>query len=370
MITVLAKINISSAGADAISEATINQKGLDFANKISNIVNNSVSGKNPFILGTSALGSGAVFTKYGVDLGYYIGQPCGENGEFSADNVLTFKVENGVEAITVEFAKETNEYAVSIFLFDMSDPQTPLKSWVNDDPIFTAKYSFEAGKQYGFLFETWSKPNSRLVLQGFYSKSEFVFDRRSIISTDTKIADRNSFDEPSFGIFSNSGTLELRDLDGEIYDAVREGIIAGGTKVSIWIKNTITKREVRVADMFTDTFNYDADNRTLSVTLKNNLGDMQSQTGEAIYIDPTISQFSTLYDVYNTIREKTREKLPFLNFKVLDEETTSHLQSIRINFHLEEASIWAQWEKLCVVAQCHLYQDDDGDCVFKYNGGN
>ena len=370
MITVLAKINISSAGENAITEAAINQDGLAFANNISNIVNNSVSGKNPFILGTSALGSGAVFTKYGVDLGYYIGQKCDENGEFSADNILSFKVENGVEAITVEFAKEINEYAVSIHLLDMSNPQTPLKSWVNDDPIFTVKYSFEAGKQYGFLFETWSKPNSRLVLQGLYSKSEFVFDRRSIISTDTKIADRNSFDEPSFGIFSNSGTLELRDLDGEIYDAVRDGIIVNGAEVSIVVYDTYTKKQSPVAYMIISSCDYDTDNRTLSISLTDRLESL-SEYNYRVTVNPKnlIEYKKTFFDIATELLDLAVGYTKSKGY-IIDLITKLRLKSKSVYYYLEEGSVWQQLTKLCVACQLHIYTSEEGYIVCKYNGGD
>ena len=94
MITLSAKIKVSNNNKNtAISGLDTNHSAVYYASTIAEVLNKSVDEPTPFVLGSTALGSGAAFGKGKV--GFYIGDEKSDvNGVFEDAYALYFQGTN------------------------------------------------------------------------------------------------------------------------------------------------------------------------------------------------------------------------------------------------------------------------------------
>lgn len=203
----------------------------------------------------------------------------------------------------------------------------------------------------------------------YISDTEIIeIDRRNMLSVSRSIFDRSDLKLPSFGIISNKGNIEFNDSDGKVLHYAENLQLQKGQKCEIWLNNTLVENASELIGSFeTDQWDYDNDNRLVSVSLKDDLEEWQE-----INIDGfSLQTQKRLDELYIILYEKTPSKYNMLAFSDLDETTQGILSNTYIQYpFLENGSLWQQWNKLCQVAQAHIYKNNDGYAVFFYNGGN
>ena len=199
-------------------------------------------------------------------------------------------------------------------------------------------------------------------------------DRRNLISISRSIFDRSDLKLPSWGIISNTGNIEFNDTDGEIRDYAEQLILQSGLKCEIKLKNTLVDGASETIGLFeTDEWDYDNDNRVVSVSIKDDLEEWQDISVEEISYDPRKIEskpFKWLYEHLWAITT-ANNNYTMLAFDELDTDTQGVLQNTYIQYPLlESGSLWESWQKLCEVCQLHIYKDNNGVVVCRYNGGN
>jgi hypothetical protein len=203
--------------------------------------------------------------------------------------------------------------------------------------------------------------------------NEYYVNRRNIRSLRTSILDRSDLKLPSFGIFSNKGNIEFVDTDGTIADYAENLQLMKGLACEIYLENTLYPNAYTLlAVLETDEWNYEPNNRMVSVSVKDDLVEWQEINVDGISYDPRNLEHKNFQWLYEHLWAISQN----LGYNVddiwdLDDETISVLQNTYMEFPLLEAgTLWQQWTKLCEVCQLHIYKNSAGIITCKYLGGN
>lgn len=206
-------------------------------------------------------------------------------------------------------------------------------------------------------------------INGDYGDIEI--DKRNLISCNISIFDRGDMVFPSFGIISNGGEVEFIDIDGQVLKYSEALMLTKDLYMTFYLVNTITERRKEIGTYNTAVWDYDPDNKTVRVSLKDLLEDWQNINVESVSYDAKNSKTKTFRWFYEYLHDKTPTQYRMLSFSSLDDKTKSILENCEIQYPLlYSGSLWAQWTKLCEACQLHIYINNEGQTVCRYNGGN
>lgn len=382
MITLTAKINILPSVQGALSIDTHNLSGNNISSDIGSVVGVKKKGSNPFIIGVGELGDGSTFSD-GVD--YFIGdQLSSSKGVFLIPYTFTIKSQAPLKSLSFDFDKVNKRHPKSIKLISPNEAEFFEQ---DDDPLFTV-IGLDGATEYTIQIDNWNTPYCPLVITGIYTEVDINIDYRNLISLQRTIYDRSDLKLPSFGIISNTGNIEFNDNDGEVRDYAEMLLLQSGLKCEINLNNTLVEGASEKIGLFeTDQWNYDNDSRVVSVSLKDDLEEWQEINVATIEYDPRVIEHKPFSWLYEHLWKLTSNREAYVNtdgevisgtgnynmlsLVELDEETQSVLNNTYIQYPLlESGSLWQQWTKLCEVCQLHIYKNNDGVVVCRYNGGN
>jgi hypothetical protein len=377
MIKLTARIQLFGSGTNKYNYVSINNGKNNISSSIENVLNTRIRSGNAFILGSSKLDRGATFssskivdgvTLSGVD--YYIGNVLSSKSEpyqFQSRYTITFRPT--YDNITIVFDDVGNGYPPTITTY-------PTATYTTDDAIVTISGLDTSRNDYRIWIDYWSKPNAPLIIRGIYTDVSIDLDYNNLISMSGSIFERSDYKLPNFGVISNSGNIEFNDIDGEILDYAEEGWLTGGLETKLKLTNTLVKNaQTNVGTYYTATWNYDTDNRTVSVSIKDDLEEWQDINVEGFNYDPRkpnkVLPNKTMGELYTWLWGKTPSKYKMQTLEELDEVTRTKLNSTYIEYPLlKSGNLWQQWSKFCEANQTHIYKNFDGITVCKYNGGN
>lgn len=367
MITLTAKINVLGSSNTTLNLGSEDISGNNISSNISSIVGYKKNIVNPLIFGVSKLGSGATFESKDSFLsrsgGYYIGnQPSNNNGVFENPYSLVI---NGVNYSTfnIQFDTINNRHPNYIYI----DGQEHL---VNNS-TFTF-IDLNETSSHTILIDNWNTPNAPLVISGIYIEVSIQIDRTNLVDLYYTRYDRADLKLPSFGIISNTGEIEFNDIDGKIKMYAEKLLLQNGLDCEVKINNTLFEGVTQTVCLTkTSQWNYDNDNRKVSVSIQDDLEEWQDINVEGFPYDAKNRPQYTLMEFYEYLQEKTPTKYKMLKFSELDLNTQSILENIKITYPLlQRGSLWEQWTKMCQVAQAHIYKLENGRTTFVYRGGN
>ena len=206
----------------------------------------------------------------------------------------------------------------------------------------------------------------------YVDETTIVIDRKNILSIECKISDRGDLKMPSFGIISNAGRISYIDSTEETLELAEKNLLQEGKKCEIYLSNTLVAGATeKVADMETEQWDYDVENKTVSVSIKDDLVEWQSINVDAIDYDPRTPECKPCKWLYEHLWAITDTNYDMLAFDELDGDTQAVLNNTIIRYPLlKKGTLWQQWTKLCEVCQLHIYKDNNGVIVCRYNGGN
>ena len=364
MITLTARIVLVSGNNGTLSEVVGNLSKNNISSDIGAILGSKSQGSNPFIVGASRVGDGSTFSNK-VD--YFIGGvPSNENGLFVPPYEITISG-NDITSFTIEFDKVNNRHPNTIKIDNLE--------YSDDDAIFTVKVP--SANSHTITIDNWNTPFYPLVITGIYVEISIDINYRNLISLNRSITYRGDNKLPSYGIISNTGNLEFNDLDGEIRDYAEQLLLTSDLKVVITLNNTLANTHEQVGVFETRDWQYDNDNRSVSVSLKDDLEEWQDIQVEGFEYDPrkpnailTEKSMANLY-VWLQDSERTPSKYKMLSFEDLDGKTQTILTNTTIEYPLlESANLWEQWTKLCEVCGLYIYKNNEGYTVCKYTYGS
>ena len=208
-------------------------------------------------------------------------------------------------------------------------------------------------------------------------------DKRNTVSIDTKLIDRADTKLPRWGIVSNKAKLTFVDYDVDDDGSVKKLLsslkLTSKTTASVYIKNTLTGASADYGKYFAESWDYDNDNRKVTVSLSDGIEKLQD-----INFDPYLNKSIFVYDlskspyalraseIYNALRTITvNNGFDMLDYNSLDKNTISHINLITITYpYIEASSLWNVWQNFAEALQCHLYKNASCKIVFRYNGGD
>jgi hypothetical protein len=349
MIVLTAKINLLSNGSGSIENVDCNIEKNNVSAEIDEIVTDTINGSNLFILGASKLGDGST---YANSVKSFIGGVTSNGyGDFITPYVITIQGES-INTFTIVFSTARNSYPTTINV-DGTD-------YANDSPHFTVSGLAET-PTHTITISNWSEPNYPLMVQAIYSELYIVINSRNMLSMTRTIMERADNERPSWGIISNAGNIEFKELDDEIQAYIQDEVITQGLSCKIFIKDTLSGVEEKVADFYTDTWDYNAEDKVISVSLKDDLEEWQ----DILCAEYPLQEAMTIYDIYEYLLTLTPEKFKSSNgsFEV-DEQTRNYLQSITCSYpYLESDNLWQQWQKFCEACGLYIYKNSHNEVV-------
>lgn len=319
----------------------------------------------------------------GIQFNIYAPQEPIENspGIYSPMDLYGAEIYLEGEKIDITYAQryEINISATDIIgnlVFSFSEKIFPTELYINnikytnDKPIFFIDTGKE--KEFSISITKLNKSYSNLIIYGIYSGLSINVDRKNMINCSSNITDRSDLKFPSFGIISNVGEIKFNDTYGLVLQCAENLWLREGAKCKIWLNNTLVDGANKIIGSFeTEQWDYDNDNRVVSVSLKDDLEEWQEINVEGISYDPRKNQIKSFHWLYNYLWELTNPSYPMLRDDELDGKTYEILKNSYIQYPLfESGSLWEQWTKLCEVCQLHIYKDNNGIVVCRYNGGN
>lgn len=368
MIKLTAKINLLNASSGSLEGVYTTAPKNNISSEIASVFNKKVNASNPFILGASKLGDGST---YSGEVNYFI-------GGIIADDEGSFIIKQSpyYYVISIDYSGQTPA-GLSI-AFDTLNNRYPPEIEVNaqigthfdNDPIYVID-ELKEGRNTIYI-KKWNAPNYPIVITGIYLTKSIDLDYKSLTSLNCSLMYRSDNKLPSYGIISNTGEIEFIDLDGEIKDYADRSILTSDLDVLVHIENNVVSQ---VGSYKTKSWGYDNYNRSVTVSLKDDLEEWQDIQVKGFNYNP-INPFEVLTtgsmeDLYKWLYNKTPNKYKMLDFAKLDTKTKNILTNTKINYPLlKDGTLWEQWTKLCEVCGLYIYKNKQGQTVCTYTYGS
>jgi hypothetical protein len=284
--------------------------------------------------------------------------------------------------IILTFSSSVNElpimpYTVNISKSTSSTTTTTIKNLIgtyvdNDINYVINGISISSSETLMIEISQINKPYSYLAIYGISTDLHIDVDKHNIISIGYSHFDRDDIKSFSFGIISNRGTLEFKDTNNEVLNYAEDMLFKKGLSCNITLFNTLSKKETAIATVITSDWQYDNNDSTVIVSLKDVLEEWQDIQVEGFSYDPrnpkSVLPNNSMADLYLWLYERTPSKYNMLSFGKLDTETQGVLTNTIIDYpFLESDTLWRQWTKLCEVCGLHIYKDYNGHTVCTYN---
>lgn len=215
----------------------------------------------------------------------------------------------------------------------------------------------------------WNTINAPLVISGLYTELSYTVDSRNMSDINIETSSVGDTETPYYGVFSNTGEINFIDTTDEVRTYAENLLLKSGLSVEIFVNNTVTQAQKRVAVYSTSDWNYKTYNKNVTVTLHDNLEDWQDIYVAGFNYDYLKKTTWTAKQFYEYLYEQTPSKYNMQTYSQLDTETQNHLAEIIVQYpYLESGTLWQQWDKLCNLAQLHIYSS--GNIIYcKYRGG-
>lgn len=348
MITLTAKINLLEGENEGIKVLTSESRASNISTQIP--TGNEaikVKGSNPFLLGISKLGDNAKFS----NKNYFIGaRNASADGSFSSPYYIYISSDT-LTGFDLVFDTYNQRHPHSIIVDGIE--------FTENDSIYHIR-DLEEGITHIVEISNWNTPNYPLVVQGIYAELNINIDNKNLLSLNAKHTDRSDITLPSWGIISNSGDISFVDTEGQIKVYAENGVLKSDTMVTISLNNTLSKKSQIVGVYKTGKWNYDNNNRQVSVPIKDDLEEWQNIQIERIELFEKCS----FYDICELLKAKTPEKF---KFKEYDTQTKQILtETICAYPYLESASLWNNFVKICKCCGLYIYKDYQDKIVISY----
>lgn len=165
---------------------------------------------------------------------------------------------------------------------------------------------------------------------------------------------------PSWGIKSNSGSLEMYDTDGTLEKLSREGTLQNSQiRINLGVGSRTTPIGVfyvsgAIKDRQTSKMKIEFQDILMSWNQKQMSGYYYNYYPRTIYISQILENISKKADI---------------TLKTADEETLVRVSNILMpNPTLSSGSLWAMMSKICEASSCYIYCNELGEPTIYYGG--
>ena len=342
MITLTARIDLFSGMNGSLTSVTSNIDGNNISANIQGVLGEKKTVTNPFIIGVNKLGDGSTFSS-GEE--YFIGkQLADENGNFATPYEFVVTSSTSIDTLTIAFDDLHGRFPTHIIIDGVT--------YYDNDAIFTVS-GLTSSTTHTIVISEWNTKGTPLIISGIYVDLSITIDRRNLLAIDTKAIDRSDLSLPSFGIISNGGSIEFNDTTGEVWDYANQGLLVSGLETKIYLNNTLSKTKQLVATLKTDKWEYDTENKSVRVTLKDGLEEWQEYPFNGF---PFRTEKMNMLALYNY--------LPMTNNIILTSQARAQLANTYCPYpNMDSSSVWGAWRKICEVCGLQMFMREDGKVV-------
>ncbi len=242
-----------------------------------------------------------------------------------------------------------------------------------DNPVVMLEGLSNYGKTIDGVFRNYSrielkiskmnKANVPLTITGIYFNAPtetYKVNRQNLISVESSIFDRGDLKLPNWGIISNRGNIEFNDYDGRMLNYAERLVLKEGLKCEIKLQNTLVDGAVETIGLFeTDEWYYDNDNRVVSVSLKDDLEELQEIFITPYEYYPKKTKEISLKGLYDYLYSKTPAK-----YNIKPPNTTRIEYSYIVYPKINLISLWDAWANFCEISKMYMYKNEVGETVF------
>lgn len=359
MVNICAKISAVSGSTLSIPSSTYLPNN-NISSTVFNTLNTLREGKTAFLLGCDDFSLGATLVQN--TLPYYIGtEISNESGNFADGYVLTIESEDAIDSVTIAFDTVRNHHPLYV-LVDYSASVA-----VNSS---TVALSFESGTSHTIYFANWNAVGYPAVIQGITSGVEAEISASNLLDVNFTGRDRGELSKPSWGIYSNSGTLSFADNSNFIKALkLQEGLYR--SQLQIFIKNRYFEK--LIGTFWITSGEVDEETHVAELTFDDGLDKWQNidvNAKKLLSYDNTKGM--SLYDVltYVNVNLVTSADDGIQIYFAEDGVTSLRWNKIWVLYPMVEASsYWAFLTKCCELSGSYIFCDEEGKAVIKYGGG-
>ena len=251
------------------------------------------------------------------------------------------------------------------------DDGTIIKS---NDEVWAIRWN-EPAKTHTVTFKKWNRANYNACFTHLtVLPSVLEFDRRKLRHVDSLSQCTGQRDTIWYGVIWNTGSIEIWDSDGEIYDYIKDGIIED-TQMPIIIENKGRHGATALQHHLNARASYEIETRMLKIELTNKLEawDTMKYAGRALTEACTawellVEVFGTIGYTEDDVKAMCDKKIPVLipstktNIEMTVEE---FFRAVTIPYpYLEESTFREAITKFCQLGMLWCYCDDDDNIKF------
>ena len=253
-----------------------------------------------------------------------------------------------IDSIIVYGDKTANQFPTKAYRD--GDPNDIIYS---DDPVWAIKFD-QQSTSHTITFLEWNRANYNACITYIAElKNELTLDKSWIKSVESLSQSTGQPREIYYGVVPSSGSVELLDINGELYDMVSDGLINNS---NIPLECSINNGKF-ASQMSTDT-DYNQD-KILQVQLSDELNKLDSLYYPG-YKKTTESK--SLYDLVVDVLNKFNNKydIDFIDSYVIEDSIKEHLKSIvYITPYISYNTYKEVFDNICNLAQLQMFWHKD-----------
>lgn len=282
-----------------------------------------------------------------------------ETGSYSLKLTLTG---NNLDKIVIIGDMEANQYPVRAIL----DEGTEYEKVVYSNDLNWAIAFDNENATHTIHFIKWNRANYNACFTTLQVLVEYLeFDRSAIDSVDSLTQSTSDPSSIQYGILANSGSVSIRDLDGELKEYVEDGIIENSNvPVDIYVNDNKIQTHIS-----TDS-EYSEENNILNLNLSNKLLNFKDNYYKTKYLN-TGSIYSIFKDVMlslnyteEEIDKMIEEPLIYGNSRI--GTIKDYMQDTNVeSYYFQNTTYQDVLNQICEILQLNLILLDNGDIKLK-----
>ena len=344
MIYYKAEIDIIPGGDGVVSSAVPNSAENNISS--SDIISNGPAfyGDKPFILSDDSEINGSK-----LDYGDTFMEELGYKGYMSSawadDELILNVIGTDIDHFTIYFDRIRGQYPQTLVINGIQ--------YESDDPIFTVT-GITATAPFTVIMSDWKLPKMPYMICQISIGLKLTFDNSSlnkVTRTDREISDNK---KPTYGLIAQTGSLELKDINGELGDLAEQNLLKPNKDIKIYLKYKTTGDYNIIGTFKSDIWKYESTQYEAKVSMKDDILRMHS-----INYDGYLAFPDSLYDVYLDLKRVAEDNDYVF---VIDTEFEDYLKEIVFTTagYLKQSTLWQALDKFSQLATAHIYSDTDG----------
>ena len=366
MAQIVLKIKAND-GADVLATFTADK----IVNNVSTLIggkttqNNGVNGKT-FATGFLSLKDGFLGgkdTKLQSEVEKYNGFMFGVTDDTgSYDLKLSLEGQN-LDKIVIVGDNEANQFPVRAILDEGTEYE---KTVYSDDSNWAIAFENESST-HTIRFIKWNRENYNACFTTLKVMVEYLeMDKGWVDSVESLTQSTSDPSSIQYGVLANSGSANIRDLNGELREYVEDGVLENSNvPVELFVNGN------KIQEHITTDSDYSQQDKMLNLNFSNKL----SKLNDRYLISNFMEYQKTLYDIFvyvmsnlgysnNEIDDMIKEPVIYAKSKI--GTIKNYMENIIVNYPYFNNNTYLEvLNKICTIIQANLILFDNGNIILK-----